>query len=134
MNDFFSFIALVSFHGIFGTSLVSILPGSLTYVLTQTLTYVLKQTLTYVLKLYTEADRGRAIRRRRRPKPVTQSGTGRKGSGAGRWGAGEMSSRETIEKTGGMGMLPVLSVRESAAAMPPGYLSYNVSNSDDGPA
>ena len=63
MNDLFSFIALVSFHGIFGTSLVPILPGSLTYVLTQTLTYalvpilpgsltyVLTQTLTYVLKL-----------------------------------------------------------------------------------
>jgi hypothetical protein len=51
MNDLFSFIALVSFHGIFGTPLVPILPGSLTYVLTQTLTYVLKLSITDVLKL-----------------------------------------------------------------------------------
>jgi hypothetical protein len=56
MNDFFSFIALVSFHGIFGTSLVSILPGSLTYVLTQTLTYVLKLSITDALKLDTNPD------------------------------------------------------------------------------
>ena len=51
MNDRFSFIALVSLHGIFGTSLMPIIPCCLTYVLTHSLTYVLILSITDVLKL-----------------------------------------------------------------------------------
>jgi hypothetical protein len=56
MNERLSFIALVSFHGISGTSFVPIIPRSLTYVLTQILTDVLILSITYVLKPDTKAD------------------------------------------------------------------------------